>query len=939
MRPIKLTLSAFGPYSKKIDIDFTQFGKTGMFLICGDTGSGKTTIFDAIIFALYGEASGTLRNVKNFRSDYAKDSSSTYVEFIFECNGKTYKVKRSPTQNIYSESKGTEIQKAASADLTEIVDGMERTPLATKEKDTTNKIQEIIGIDANQFKSVAMLAQGEFQKVLTSTTKESDNRKIILRNIFGTERYNVLQEKLKEETKAKKEEHEQAMRLIKAYIDEIEAFDEKHLAACQELAQMKIPSAEQATELLKNMLSEISSMSEKALADRDKIQEAFTEISKNFELAKRNKQIAENLESKKKSLKSISESLAVETQKQSEHLANKEKNLENQNEIVKTENEKESLLAIASDEKHLFELEKDEKALNNLLNQSAKDKENLSTDLKKKSEELSKLTNIDKAIMEAEKERNDLDKKAERIKNILADFTNYLENEKQKKDVQIKFKEADKKYNEASKIFEDVNNAYLENQAGLLAKNLKDGLPCPVCGSTAHPKICAIKNSSVHGYDISTIKKSEIDKLKKDKESLDKERNKHSSDSAALIKENESIKKKLTAAVQKEALLPGDEAELSQKLFGIIQEKYKSLKSALDEIESKKNVLDEKAKLKKALEKEIEALRQKRDEANEKLSGAKEKSAAAKASINALKKNIDKAKSSLKTKSLNEALEKIKALKESVKKYEEQEKSLEESVKNLTISKSKCETSIEELEKSLEGAKSYDYNKLEADYEKIKERKKENDEKNSHYDGYKKTYKKLIDNIERQNKKYIALEEEFQTLSELSSCISGTMAGIKRVDLETFVLTFYFDKMLERANVRLMELSRGEFELERRKDEGKQSKGLELDVIDHNTGKSRNVGTLSGGEQFMASISMALGLSDTIQSESRNFDISTIFIDEGFGSLSDELRRKSMDILRKSTIGKLVGIISHVDELKNEIDKKIIVTKNESAGSDIKVVI
>lgn len=249
------------------------------------------------------------------------------------------------------------------------------------------------------------------------------------------------------------------------------------------------------------------------------------------------------------------------------------------------------------------------------------------------------------------------------------------------------------------------------------------------------------------------------------------------------------------------------------------------------------------------------------------------------------------------------------------------------------------ESAIAVLQKSLNKVKSYDIKQLNNEFNKIKKAKTANDEEIKRLAAFNRDYSKKVDFIDKGSKKYESLEKEYQEISELSQCLSGTYKGIKRIDLETFVLTFYFEKMLERANVRLMELSKGEFELIPRKDDSLHSKGLELDVKDHNTGKDRNVGSLSGGEQFMASISMALGLSDTIQNESRNFDIGTIFIDEGFGSLSDEYRKKSMNILKKSTEGKLVGIISHVEELKNEIDKKIVVKKDEVNGSSLKIII
>lgn len=939
MRPIKLTISAFGPYSKTVNIDFTQFGENGMFLICGDTGSGKTTIFDAIIYALYGEASGSLRDNKSFRSDYTKDSTSTYVSFIFECNGKTYKINRSPSQTIYSENRKKDITKAGNADLTQILNGIEKAPIATKDKDATKKIEEIIGINARQFKSVAMLAQGEFQKVITSENNESNNRKIILRNIFGTEKYNALQDFLKEEAKTKKEDYDQIMRSIKQAIGEIELFDEKYKNEYNEINKTKIPLVNDSIVFLKKMLKEVDTKSLKTSSEREEIQTLLTQISKDFELAKRNKKNAEELKQKTKLLNTILIEIEYERKRKLRHNTDKENYLASKKQNILIEKEIESLTSISSDIKQLDNLKKKRITITDRLKKQTKKTQEYAAAVLEESKEYEKLEKVDFDVKKITKQHNELENKINRFENILSDFDTYLENEESKATTQKKYETANTKYEKSLQIFEDISKAYLENQAGLIGKNLQPGKPCPVCGSKNHPKICKIHSNEIHGYKISNITKSIIDKLKIDKDKFEKERSKYAKDSAGLIKENKSLENKIRANIKKEELTSSEPPVLTEKLYNSLQKKLDTLQSKFEIIDDTLTDLEEKVELKQELATEMEEDRLQLDRSKEELNIEKQKLTEVDASIKTLLKTIDKAKSSISITSIEGAKNKKKKLNAFIAKYENEDKNINSKIERLNIDKSKLETSISELSKTLKNVKSYDYSKLAIDYEKIREKKLNNDKMNSMYDGYKRIYKKQIDFIEKSNKKYIELEKDYQILNELASCISGTYAGIKHIDLETFVLTFYFDKMLERANVRLMELSRGEFELVRRNDDSLQSKGLELDVMDHNTGKIRNVSSLSGGEQFMASISMALGLSDTIQNESRNFDISTIFIDEGFGSLSDEFRRKSMDILRKSTAGKLVGIISHVDELKNEIDKKIIVKKNEHDGSSLKIVL
>ena len=938
MRPLKLKMTAFGAYSKTVEIDFTKFGDTGMFLICGNTGSGKTTIFDAIIYALYGEASGSLRDNKTFRSDYTKDSTLTNVVFTFECNRKTYQVDRTPSQSVFNVSKNKYVDKAGTADLV-LIDKDKSKTLATKDKETTKKVEEIIGINARQFKSVAMLAQGEFQKVLTTESNDSNNRKIILRNIFGTQKYNDLQDNLKEEAKDKKEQYENQMLSIKQTINEIETFDDKYVSELNEITKNKVPLVNESIRLLQTMLKDVDKELSKKEKDGEEIQKEYTNLSKDLELAKRNKFKSEDLNVKIEKLQKVKSEIITYTKKETKHKSNKEKYDDSKKQVVIINKEIDTLKTIENDEKKLKGLKLKVKNLDSYIKQKKRTIDSHKKSIDHYQNEYNDLKGVDSELKTINTEYNIVDKKVNNLESLVDDFETFLKNEKAKVSFQNKLSAINNKYLNLTNVYEDVNSAYINNQAGLLAKTLKAGKPCPVCGSTSHPAVCKINSSKIHGYNISSISKSIIDKLKKEKEKLDKERKKISESFAGLNKTNKIIETKLIKQLKDEKLVNSKNSKLTNSLYEKISNFYNDLISKHKEIESNKNDLEIKIGYRNKVSNQIESLRKLIDNVKSDLRKKEIELSTINERIRSLSSNITNQTKKLSVKNLDSAKAELDRLKEFIKVYENDDKTLTQKINGLKNEKSKLESSIDELQKSLKDVKSYDIKKLNNEFSKIKKEKTDNDEEVKKLASYNKDYNRRIDLINKGSKKYESLEKEYQEINELSQCLSGTYKGIKRIDLETFVLTFYFDKMLERANVRLMELSKGEFEFVRRKDDSLQSKGLELDVKDHNTGKDRSVGSLSGGEQFMASISMALGLSDTIQNESRNFDIGTIFIDEGFGSLSDEYRKKSMNILKKSTEGKLVGIISHVEELKNEIDKKIIVSKNEKEGSSIRILV
>lgn len=931
MKPLSLRMTAFGPYANIEIIDFTKFGDKGMFLISGDTGAGKTTIFDAIIYALYGVASGSLRNdSKTFRSDYANDSIKTEVEFVFECQNKTYKVNRIPSQNIYNEKKEKAVTKQAEADLV-IINGQTEKVVATKDRDVTQKIEEIIGITAEQFKSVAMLAQGEFQKVIT---EKSDERKIVLRNIFGTDRFNAIQINIKENKKSKDKEHDEIASDLIRDIKSIEVNDVKWGEKLDDLQCQKVPQVKETISLIDSMEKEIERNLVKFENDVNKSQEELTKVSRDIELSSKNENDRIKMQNSITELARCNKLLSIENK-------NKEK-FDKQKDVI--DKYKKDIGKVETDIKILKDLKKDQNELEaitksisknqKLLDNKVLENKDISDEIKEFEKELKGLKDVDKQNAEVIKEISKLEKEKGRYEILIFNVENYIDNEKSIESNKNKYNKVDTMYQKLKNEYEELSDAYLSSQAGILASELKNNKPCPVCGSKTHPAPAKSANFKVCGIDVKRITTKLLDDKKKDVESKNKERNKISNENSGLIKNNESLNKSIAKELENFSIA---KFKINDVLLSKLIKNLIIIENKLEVAKNKYEDLDEKIKRRDEIQGEIEDSKKYLDSLKDEISDLKVKLKGDDSKMSQLAKSITKEKNNLTYKDIKKAEEAHLTMKNEINNYDKESKRVVDAINELNGNIKSLEATIKQLKENLKNTKEVDIKELNKQKDKLNAETKQLNDKIGKSKALKNNYKKIKSSLIKNEKIYNKLDEEIKILGELSDCLSGDLKGSKKIDLETYILSFYFDKMLNRANLRFMEISNGNFELVRRNVENLRDGGLELSVIDHSTGKIRTINTLSGGEQFMASISMALGLSDEIKSESHNFDISTIFIDEGFGTLSDEYRNKCLNILKKTTDGKLVGLISHVDYLKNEIDKKILVKKNGDKGSKLTI--
>ncbi len=923
MRPTKLTISSFGPYSGKTVIDFDKLGNNGLYLITGDTGSGKTTIFDAITFALYGEPSGNNRETNMFRSKYSEPDTPTFVELIFEYGNKEYKVKRNPEyERLNKRGEGTTTQKP-DAELI-LPDGK----VITKAKEVTNTIKEIMGIDCNQFTQIAMIAQGDFLKLLLASTED---RKKIFRQIFKTNFYQTLQDKLKSKSIDMSRTYDLIKNSIKQYIEGIICNEDNELYDEIIKAKEGNLTIENTLELIGKIIQTDTTIQDKNIEDKitiDKKLETLNSLIGKIENINKAK-IKLDEATKEHSEKNISLKELLTTYEKEKA---KQLDIENLNKQINIQNNK--LPQYEDFEKKKKELQEKE---------SEKGK-----DIKEKEDKTSAMKLLDEETKELILEANTL-KDVQTEKQIILNKTD-VENKKhqQLEELNNKINEYDTLLSDYEKIQKDyldsknktkelqdqyhnIYTAFLDEQAGILSKTLVDGKNCPVCGSTEHPSPAVLTDNAPSEKELNSTKKK-YEKSQEETSSLSEKASKlngqvdtHKKDiiktASNLLKQNEfseitEITKKITeiqtattdnlSTLTKDLKLIDQKIERKVLLETLIPQKQKTINALTKEI-----IEHDKAIIK--IESEQKSIRDNIESLTKLLEyGSKEKALEYIAELEIKKKKLIKdfdlaQKTYFDTKSeLDDLSGKIKALTEQIKESENINlDDLKQQQANLKIDQEIIGKIITQVTSQLN------------------------------------TNISILEKVIKQNEQSIKVETEWTWIKALSNTANGTVSGKEKIMLETYVQMTYFDRVIARANTRFMVMSGGQYELKRRHEaiNNRSQSGLELDVIDHYNGSERSVKTLSGGESFQASLSLALGLSDEIQSSAGGIKLDTMFVDEGFGSLDEESLQQAMKVLAGLVEGdKLVGIISHVSELKSKIDKQIIVKKEKTGGSKVEII-
>lgn len=1067
MRPLKLKMQAFGSYGRETVIDFTK-PEQNLFLITGDTGAGKTTIFDAIVFALYGEASSTSNKKEGvvLQSQYAELNIEPYVEMEFMEGEERYTVRRVP-RHLKTVTRGAAKGKGT-REITGSVTLFMPDGTEYPSKETNAKLQEITGLTKSQFMQVAMIAQGEFMELLRA---KSDDKKKIFRKLFNTEMY----EQIVNELGNRKRNMEREIAVIRTRCqsetarikffgdkaeeknpgdDEI-SFCEKRLEELKKrVSDGEIVVMPELTEVLErylvildNQLKKAQKLYEDAAEIREKKRDIYIEAQQLQSLFIQRKQTEEELEeyrkqsfemeNKEKLAGSVSDAWEIKTfydfwkagqedaervrtafETQTERLPGL---MEEEEGMIQEEQKKQKELETVQEE-YTRTLEKAEKAIQ-LFGQikETKKKMDMGKELLEKArikEEADKrafevLENREKALRDRSEQLADAGEKLavcqsqmKEINGMTADLKALSSIYKEQKTYEKKIEELKEKYKEARASYEKKHGEYekkrqnfLDAQAGFLASELMEGMPCPVCGSTEHPRPCVMKKEhsefTREGMD---LLEKETEKLRAEQENLSAEV-KSNTDLRDVKKQDfdesfNRLKNRMRENIQAlpEEFSPGQGQELIRQWMKEVQENGIKYQRDWEELQSVQKQMKDLEEEKPAVRKQMEISAEQVREAGIAYESAKAESqsysfssdfeseeAAKKAEAEAARKkerftedyNTARAareKAGTERSNTETLIKKYRAELPTAEAEEEKRKKNYESMaegKEMAESQWKSLTDIyekqmtEQLRKEVqvfrEGKKAAegkaqsltaaignrkppvmaDIQKETEDAEhRLKSAESLRDQIRSVYKDNKEADHILSPMLQERQK----LVEEHGRIDHLYRLVSGNVSG-SRMDLETYVQRYYLEKILYAANRRFRDMSAGQFELRmynlEKAGEGK-NRGLDLMVYSAVTGKEREVRTLSGGESFMAALALALGMADQIQESSAAINLDMMFIDEGFGSLDEHSRNQAVKVLLEMAEGsKLIGIISHVTELKQEIEDQLIVIKDES-GSHVK---
>ena len=925
MRPLNLVITGFGTYCNRTEINLEQLGTQGLYLITGDTGSGKTTIFDAITYALYGEVNGNNRTVSMIRSTFATPDIPTLVELTFEYRGQIYYIKRNPEYERRA-LRGNSTTKQIAEAVLQKPDGS----VVTGSSKVTEAINELLSLDITQFSQIVMIAQGEFQKLLMEGTKD---RETIFRQIFKTELYQKLQMRLADEEKSLYGQCKDIQKALDIFIQGVSCDSTSELNVELEKALHGELAINDVQELISKIISEDEQKSkrlEQQIDEHDKqIKELNIAISKDDEMQK----LQTDYEEKTKSFEAVKESIgtaktAFENEKGREKdRTKKEAELTVLKEDLKKYEELNGLEEEIEECKNQFQtLEEKEKELNAKNKSQTEKKESFSNLLKELGDSEQKcfaITNEQKELSERKNGFDELEESVGTCEKLLQKFEN----------LQSEYKTTAKTWEELDASYKTLRKTYMDEQAGIIAETLQDGVPCPVCGSLEHPKP-ASKSEVAPSKEELDAAEEKAKEWEQKVSSVNASCAKAKADYENTLKQIEEKYKKLTKASADKDL-----EQLKEKL----SEYKRSAQEALEECNKRLESENARVTQKKKIEQELPELEKNLTQIQTQITETGSMRSAVQARLDEKSKQVQTAKAKLKYENSAEAQKVVDELEHQIEQmklaFEETQKEYEKIQKAYTT----LEGELNQLKKQLDSSEKIDVSELKEKLTALETEKKTALDQKGFVDTRIDKNSGALTNIKERSEALDGLEKQHAYVNALAKTANGNLSGGKeKIKLETYIQMTYFDRIIAHANKRLMIMSDLQYELVRKKeaDSLKNQTGLELDVIDHYNGGQRSVKSLSGGESFQASLALALGLSDEVRLSAGGIKIDSMFIDEGFGTLDSETLQKAFKALSGITEGnRLIGIISHVDLLKEKIDRQIVVKKERTGGSTVKVMV
>ena len=920
MTPKKLTMTAFGPYLEETVIDFERFSRNGLFLITGDTGAGKTTIFDAIAFALYGEPSGDFRSVSMLHSKGVPQTTPTKITFDFRYAGKDYRVERVLRYTRPRKADAVPVLKAEAALF--LPDGS----VLDRPSEVNDTIETVLGLSLTQFRQISMIAQGDFLKLLHATTQD---RIKIFRQLFGTEPYQKLQDRLRTASSQAEREWEECRRGI-----------------FQEIERLSLPEEDPDEEVLNNIRNQaeptdlIYPLLDRVLQRETLRGEQLGETSQDLQakIDRCNTQKG-TLESRDRNLLQLDQ-----YQKDLSALDPQMKTLAEKRDacrvrLPEAESAREQELTIKQTlpqydllENRRSELKTNEASLSRLSEIIPQNREMLAKYIQSMDQDKETVSQLEEQLKQEPDlllSQQKLQQEEDALNSLSQAYRDYREADKIFRDAQAEFMARHREAEQAAQDYRVLNDRFLTAQAGILAKDLKDGLPCPVCGSLHHPSPAALSEEAPSESHL-----KEAQKQRDASEQAQSEASTAAGRYQGILNQRRERLSSESSALFGEVVLPEQLPEQLALRQKTLQNSQNDLSDALNALRCARTKLED-------LQRDFPRREEQRENMLEKLHRQEVDQSSLKASADGLRQEVRKLEESLPYPDRNTAVQAMEQFKSQAGSIEAALKTAEEELRVSEARQKELLGKVQALQTSLKEAPDLTLDSVMAELDALTKEKNVLAELHQKNRLMVALWSQVRDTLLVRNEQYHTLGARFTQLRTLSDTASGTLSGKEKIMLETYIQMKYFDRILRRANTRFMVMSDGQYELKRKEsaDSLRTNSGLDLNVIDHYNGGERDVRTLSGGESFQASLSLALGLSEEIQSTAGGIQLDSMFIDEGFGTLDDDALQKAMDALVRLADGnRMVGIISHVSELRDRIDQQIVVRKDRTGGSFVELI-
>ncbi len=933
MRPLKLTLSAFGPYAAETTLDLEQLGKGGLYLVTGDTGAGKTTLFDAITYALYDHSSGGVREGAMLRSKYADPKTPTFVELEFEVSGARYTVRRNPE---YTRPKvrgqGTTTEKA-DAVLT-YADGR---PPVTKAKEVTAAVQEIIGLDYDQFSQIVLIAQGQFTKLLNASTED---RSRIFRRLFRTQRYQQLQVRLQEENARLNQQClTQNAQLDSLLAGILHAADDPDAAALDALCAQTAP--ETALQLLEALL-ERQQAEQTAAGDALCAAELqLKTVQQQLGAARQAEQLTRQLAEQQTTLAAALPLRDAARAEAARHTGDAARLDELTRRLTQAQQALDAYDALDA----LCRREAAARDAARLAQAQAREKRTRLTALDKLlAETETALAGLDDAAarkLRLQNQAETLRQRAQALQTLEAHLAHCRKNYQDIRQAQSVYLEKAAAQTLAHQKRDALERAFLDAQAGLLAQGLAEGVSCPVCGSTHHPALAVLSAAAPT--------QSQVNEAKQQADAADRTAEKASaaaqSARAAADESQQILFRDGRNLLPERFAEPIDPVHWGRQITAMLAEETERLQAEQQICAEQLTAAEADCRRRDALDADRQRKSRERPALEASAAQAEQTAATQSAAAEALARQITEQQAALpyaqRTQAQTAAAE-LAAERLRLRTAKEQaEQALQAAEQRCTAAQAAVDALLAQQQAAQSSLPSQSAQELLQRQNDLTARQKALRLRQQQLAAQLLPNTRILQQYREAAKARTALEARAQWVGALASTAGGTLTSKQKVKLEAYIQMNYLDRILVHANTRLLQMTDAQYELERIGAENQRSQsGLDLGVIDHYNGTRRSVKTLSGGESFKASLALALGLSDEVQRTAGGIRLDTLFLDEGFGSLDEESLEQALRVLAGLTEGdRLVGIISHVGTLKDRIDRQVVVRKSRTGGSTVELVV